>query len=52
MHLTKVKRVQLFWNDNQNVTFHELKSTLKIGYNWLDIFGFMLVFCFSAAGGA
>ncbi len=23
--------------DNQNVTFHELKSTLKIGYNWSHI---------------
>ncbi len=34
------------------IFFHELKSTLKIGYNWLHIWGVMKVFRFSAAEGA
>ncbi len=37
MPITKTKHVQLFWKDNQDVKFHEPKSTLKIGYNWLHI---------------
>ncbi len=44
MPITKTQHVQLFWKSNQNATFHELKSTLKIGYNWLHICGVMLVF--------
>ncbi len=39
-------RDKLFSTDNRNVTFHELKLTLKIGYNWLHIWGLMLVFLF------
>ncbi len=38
MLITKAKHVQLFWNDKQNVTFYELKSTLKrvklVAYLW------------------
>ncbi len=30
MPITKSDHVQLFRNDNQNVTFHELKLTLKL----------------------
>ncbi len=52
MSITRTKHVQLFWKDYQNVTFHELKSTLKKGYNWLHIWGVMVVFLFSAARGA
>ncbi len=53
MPTTKTKHFHLFWKDSQNVTFHEPKSTLKIGYNWYHICGVMLVFfCFSAVGGA
>ncbi len=44
MPITKTIQVQLFRKDSQNVTFHELKSTLKIGNNWLHICGVMLVF--------
>ncbi len=42
--ITRTKQVQLFWNDNENVTFHELKSTLIICYYWLHICGVLLVF--------
>ncbi len=34
MPITRTKHVQLFWKDNQSVTFNEPKSTLKKGYNW------------------
>ncbi len=44
MPITRTKHVHLFWKDKQNVTFHELISTLKIGYNWLNICGVMLDF--------
>ncbi len=44
MPITKTQYVRLIWKDNQNVTFHELKSILKKGYNWLHICGAMLVF--------
>ncbi len=45
MPITKTKHVQH--------TFDELKSTLKIGYNWLHICGIMLVFFVLVnAGGA
>ncbi len=30
--------------NDQKVTFHELKSTLKKGYNWLHIWGVMIIF--------
>ncbi len=53
MPITTTKQVQLFWKDDQNLTFHELKSTLKKGYNRLHVCGAMLIFLFfSAAGGA
>ncbi len=42
--ITKTKHVQLLWEHNQNVTFNELKSSLKIGYNRLHICGVMPVF--------
>ncbi len=41
-----------YFEDNQKVTFRELKSTPKIGYNWLQICGVILFFSLSAAGGA
>ncbi len=31
---------------SQKVTLHELYYTLKISYNWLHIWGFMIVFLF------
>ncbi len=37
---------QIKFKDNQNVTLHELKATLKRGYNWLHICGVMPVFLF------
>ncbi len=43
MPITKTKHVQLFWNDSQQVTFHELKWHLQLGYNWLHIWGVMIV---------
>ncbi len=46
MPTTKTKHVQVFLKDTKTVTFHQLKSTLKIGYNWLHICGVMLVFLF------
>ncbi len=54
MPKTKTQRVQLFYKDNQNVTFHELKSTLKkgnivIGCIFVEL---CLFFCFGAAEGA
>ncbi len=46
MHLRKTKHVQLFQKDDQNVSFHELEKTLTISYNWLHIWGVMLIFLF------
>ncbi len=46
MPITKTKQVQLFWNDSQKVTFHELKKHLKLSYSWLHIWGVMVVFLF------
>ncbi len=51
MPIAKTKHVQLFWKDNQNVTFYELNPTLKkviIGCIFVELY---LFFCFSAAGG-
>ncbi len=51
MPTIKTKNVQIFCEDNQKVAFHELKSILEKGFNWLHISGFMIVFGFSATGG-
>ncbi len=48
MRIAKTKHIQLFLKYKQNVRFHEIKQTQKIGYNWLHICGAM---CFSVAGG-
>ncbi len=42
----KDKTHSIILKDNQHVTFHELKSTLKIGYNWLHICRVMLIYLF------
>ncbi len=31
---------------SQKVTFQELKKQLKLGYNWLHIWGIIIVFLF------
>ncbi len=46
----KDKPRQLCWRDDQNVTFHELKSTLEIGLNRLYTCEVMLVFLFKCCG--
>ncbi len=39
----KYKTFLIIWNDSQKVTFHGLKLHLKLGYNWLHIWGVMIV---------
>ncbi len=51
MPIIKRKRVLLFKKNSQQVTFHELIYHLKLGYNWLHIWGVMS-YEFSAAEGA
>ncbi len=46
MPITKTKHVHVLWQDNQKVTRHELKQTLKRAQNWLHIWGVMLIFLF------
>ncbi len=48
MPTIKTKHVQIFCEDNQKAAFYELKSILK---NGLHIWGFIIVFGFSVAGG-
>ncbi len=42
MPIIKTKHVQLFGKGSQKVTFNELKWNLKLGYNWLLIWGVFL----------
>ncbi len=46
----KDKTRSIIWKYNKNVTFCELKLTLKIGYNLLHICRVMLVFLFLCCG--
>ncbi len=43
MPLAKTEYVQSFWIGHQKVVFRELNWTLKMAYNWMEIWGGMII---------